>query len=122
MRKNFNEENENLKKKFDELFNEKINEIKFVDNRVLENYKLKINEYLDYYRKESTDYKKKWLKVDCNLNKELIRSKNLEQENKRLAEVLNVIKMKMSENEEILQKEIQELNEKLKQTEEMIQN
>ncbi len=69
---------------------------------------------MDYYRKESADYKKQWLKVDCNLNKELIRSKNLKQENKRLAEVLNVIKMKMSENEEILQKEIQELNEKLK--------
>jgi hypothetical protein len=32
MRKNFNEENENLKKKFDELFEEKISEIKFVDN------------------------------------------------------------------------------------------
>ncbi len=38
-----------------------------------------------------------------------------------MAEVLNVIKMKMSENEEILQKEIQELNEKLMQSEEMIQ-
>ncbi len=114
------ESNEVLKKKCDEM------EKKFVfqENRIqdLINYKMPSERSLDYYQKESLNFKNQWLKISCDLNKELDRSRSLEkqkdfleQESKKLAQELNELKLKMTETEESLRKEIEELNEKLEE-------
>jgi hypothetical protein len=114
------ESNEVLKRKCDEM--EKKNF--FQENRIqdLLNYKMPSERSLDYYQKESLNFKNQWLKVGFDLNKELDRSRSLEkqknffeQESKKLAQELNELKLKMSETEESLRNEIEELNEKLEE-------